>query len=226
MEIKFPPLGPEDIEVRISGKQGSDMELALYMNVRSVWKFLDAAVGAENWQSEFKSVDGKLFCAISIWDPDKGTWVRKENAGTPTDFESVKGEASDAMKRAAFVWGLGRELYTAPAILVKSPETPLFVKDVEYTGKVISKLIIMDAKGKIIFSYGRDEKPTKETKDEDVVVTSGKYKGRTLYDICRENACLLFEITKEADPSVAGAAKRLIMSNPKLKAMWEKKEGK
>ena len=39
------------------------------------------------------------------------SWVWKWNMGTESDFEAEKGEASDAFKRAAVLWGIGRFLY-------------------------------------------------------------------------------------------------------------------
>lgn len=39
------------------------------------------------------------------------SWVWKWDMGTESDFEEEKGEASDAFKRAAVKWGIGRFLY-------------------------------------------------------------------------------------------------------------------
>lgn len=79
---------------------------------------LDETVGAENWQCDFRSIDGKLFCGIGC--RFGGEWVWKWDTGTPSNMEAQKGEASDARKRAGFAWGIGRELYTAPFIWVSA----------------------------------------------------------------------------------------------------------
>ena len=49
-------------------------------------------------------------------------WVCKEDTGTESNTEAEKGLASDSFKRAGFNWGIGRELYTAPLIYVKSED--------------------------------------------------------------------------------------------------------
>ena len=49
-----------------------------------------------------------------------------QDVGTPSNFESEKGAASDAFKRACFNLGIGRELYDYPNIHIelKSGENP------------------------------------------------------------------------------------------------------
>lgn len=72
-------------------------------------RILDETLGAENWQSEFYECKGTLFCRVGI-DIVRGDglheWVWKSNAGAPSNMEAQKGEASDALKRACFTWGM------------------------------------------------------------------------------------------------------------------------
>lgn len=63
-------------------------------------------------QRSHELINGNLFCTVSVWDTDKGVWVNKQDVGTESNTEKEKGQASDAFKRAAFNWGIGRELYT------------------------------------------------------------------------------------------------------------------
>jgi hypothetical protein len=58
-----------------------------------------------------------LFCSIGI-NVD-GWWVWKSDCGTESNVEKQKGEASDAFKRAAVMWGVGRFLYSLD--IVKLP---------------------------------------------------------------------------------------------------------
>ena len=96
-------------------------ELA-YIDARDVMDLLDEVVGAENWQCDYKELGGKMYCGIGIrttmnlstdphGDVTYGSWVWKWDMGTESEFDSEKGEASDAFKRAAVKWGVGRFLY-------------------------------------------------------------------------------------------------------------------
>lgn len=120
-DISFRPLEAEDIEVRVAQCSDKGVSLLLYKDARCDMRILDDAVGAENWQCEYKSIDGNLFCSVGIkYDltDDLSEWVYKQDVGTPSNMEGEKGCASDAFKRACFKWGIGRELYTAPFIWV------------------------------------------------------------------------------------------------------------
>lgn len=91
----------------------------LYKDARVDQKMLDEAFGMFGWQKRYERDNkGNLFCIVSIKSPD-GEWIEKSDVGTESNMESIKGEASDAFKRACFNWGIGRELYTAPQIWVK-----------------------------------------------------------------------------------------------------------
>jgi hypothetical protein len=95
---------------------------------------LDAAVGQMNWQVTYqRDSKGVLQCSIGIWDESKkmdtGDWVWKTSNGIESDFESEKGEYSDAFKRAGFMWGIGRQLYDFPQITVILNEKDYYEKE-------------------------------------------------------------------------------------------------
>lgn len=58
---------------------------------------------------------------MSIYEETVG-WVSKEDVGTESNTEKEKGQASDSFKRACFNWGIGRELYDYPFIMIKLNE--------------------------------------------------------------------------------------------------------
>ena len=62
-----------------------------------------------NWKREHEVIDGKLFCSVSIYDPEKKEWISKSDVGTESFTEKEKGESSDSFKRACVNWGIGRE---------------------------------------------------------------------------------------------------------------------
>lgn len=90
----------------------SGMALA-YLDSRDVMDRLDAVVGPDNWQSEHPWSDSKkLACRIGIRIGDQ--WVWKGDGAGDTAVEADKGAFSDALKRAAVSWGIGRYLYRCP----------------------------------------------------------------------------------------------------------------
>jgi len=87
----------------------SAMALA-YMDARHVMDRLDTVCGSENWQDSYtESAKGRVICTISILIGDQ--WVSKSDGAGDTAVEGEKGGISDAFKRAAVKWGIGRYLY-------------------------------------------------------------------------------------------------------------------
>ena len=143
--------------------------LLLYKDARVDQRLLDEVVGPMNWQREHQVVNGNLYCTVSIYDQDKKVWVGKQDVGTESNTEKEKGEASDSFKRACFNWGIGRELYTAPDIFInlKSDDlngnklkTRFSVSSIEYDQDEISKLIIVDDRGEVRFTYPKNTTKT------------------------------------------------------------------
>lgn len=112
-----------------------------YVTARAIQNRLDAVVGAQNWKPVFRQWhtvtdrDGNpipsQLCTIQIFDDERHEWLEKTDGAENTDYEPVKGGLSDAMKRAASQWGIGRYLYKLGTPWV----------DVEFFGKtaVIAK---------------------------------------------------------------------------------------
>lgn len=82
-----------------------------YVDARDVMDKLDEVVGPQNWTKEYKEVKGNLYCGIGIKFPDSEEFIWKWDCGSETQVEEQKGEASDAFKRAAVNFGVGRFLY-------------------------------------------------------------------------------------------------------------------
>ena len=81
-----------------------------YIDARDVMRRLDEACGAEGWQDEYPWSDGKrVVCRIGIKIDDE--WIWKTDGAGDSDMEGEKGALSDAFKRAAVKWGIGRYLY-------------------------------------------------------------------------------------------------------------------
>ena len=100
--------------VQSSNKYGASC--VAYIDSRDVQDLLDDVCGANNWQCKYEEFKGNLFCSIGIYDTNTSQWVWKSDCGTESNVEKQKGEASDAFKRAAVMWGVGRFLYSKTII--------------------------------------------------------------------------------------------------------------
>lgn len=97
-----------------------------YIDARDVMDRLDNVVGPQGWQSQFYSLKEHIYCKIGlkvgeewVWKSDVGVEAGQANAKATEDIK-VKGEASDAFKRAAVHWGIGRFLYDMEFVKVGS----------------------------------------------------------------------------------------------------------
>lgn len=88
-----------------------------YIDSRDVQKRLDEVLGISNWRDYLERVDGGFVSGIEI--RIDGEWIRRSDAAGDTKVEPIKGGASDAFKRAAAKWGVGRYLYYMPNIWVE-----------------------------------------------------------------------------------------------------------
>lgn len=115
---------PDSISWR-AGTTTADKKSCLplaYIDARDVQDRLDEVVGPENWQIVFHdSPGGGIMCGLGIRiEREAGfEWVWKYDGADQTQFEAVKGGLSDAFKRSAVQWGVGRYLYG-----MKSPWVP------------------------------------------------------------------------------------------------------
>lgn len=96
--------------------RNGDKALALaYLDARDVMDRLDKVCGPENWQSRYTETPrGRVLCEIGIRIGDE--WVWKSDGAGDTAVEGEKGGISDALKRAAVQWGVGRYLYRLDAV--------------------------------------------------------------------------------------------------------------
>lgn len=93
-------------------KDGKKAQVLAYVDARTVMKRLDAVLGIDGWTDEMRPIaDGKGFvCRLGVRVPG-GDWIYREDVADLSQVEAVKGGASDAFKRAAVKFGVGRYLY-------------------------------------------------------------------------------------------------------------------
>lgn len=145
------PFAPSKISWRVGSTtkdKSKGMALA-YVDARDVQDRLDEVCGVENWQCRYVPMhDKKTVCEIGIrhfvhgspeldergaWKhPQAFEWIWKSDGAGDSDIEAEKGALSDAFKRAAVRFGIGRYLYDLESPWV---ELDTYEKD----GKVFAK---------------------------------------------------------------------------------------
>lgn len=124
------PLKISEVEFRQGRTFGNKISYLAYKDARVDQNRLDSVVGPGYWQRKHEVIDGNLYCSVGIYNAEIKEWVWVQDVGTPSNFESEKGAASDAFKRACFNLGIGRELYDYPNIVIelKKGEEPKYLK--------------------------------------------------------------------------------------------------
>ena len=102
-------------------RDGKTAKVGSYIDARAVEDRLDEEVGPGNWQTSYRCIDPAdkaVECTLSI--RIDGEWAGKADVGYPNeakdadnpDKEPWKAAYSDALKRAAVQWGIGRYIYS------------------------------------------------------------------------------------------------------------------
>lgn len=149
-----------------------------YIDSRQVQDILDDVCGPANWQTEYYELKGNIYCKLGILIND--SWIWKTDVGTPGDIEKEKSEASDALKRAAVHWGIGRFLYNTSIIKLEASNNKPF-----YNGKELwTPAQITQACNDYLKSGSKPKKaiPAKKELPEDVKEAIAKLKNVTSKD--------------------------------------------
>lgn len=126
------PFDPDRVSWRVgatSGDKSKGLALA-YIDARDVMQRLDEVAGAE-WQCTYPHAGTKTVCSIGIKVGEE--WIWKSNGAGDSDVEAEKGALSDAFKRAAVMWGIGRYLYDvdSPWVQIEPMGRSFKIKDSE-----------------------------------------------------------------------------------------------
>lgn len=175
-DYEFRLLDANEIEVRVgqggNAKSPNWCSLLLYKDARCDMRRLDEKFGIFGWKRKHEFIGNALFCTVSVYKEGLG-WIDKQDVGVPSNTEAIKGQASDAFKRACSCLGIGRELYSAPKILINlNPQVDysrsgkltvsFHVGYIGYNARKITKLIIQDDKNYIRWYCGMTETEVQE----------------------------------------------------------------
>src|SRR5262245_34762412 len=139
VELLAAPFEPKEVKFKPQMVKNNRALAAAYIDARLVQDRLDEVLGTENWQDRYKILpDGSVMCRLSLFIA--GRWVSKTDVGSPSEQQDagdrLKAAFSDALKRAAVKFGIGRYLYRLPAVcvdydplkkqIVQVPQLPAF----------------------------------------------------------------------------------------------------
>jgi len=111
------PFPPSRVHWRVGqkNKDGTKGMVLAYLDARDVMGRLDEVCGPQNWEDRYEETpSGRVICTIGIRCQEYDLVEKSDGAGD-TGFEGAKGGISDAFKRAAVKWGIGRYLYECKA---------------------------------------------------------------------------------------------------------------
>lgn len=111
---------PMPYKWRVQSTKFGKSTVVAYVDARQVQDKLDEVLGGANWQNDFKLIDGKLFGGVGV--NTKDGWIWKWDTGVESNMDAEKGQVSDAFKRAAVHFGVGRFLYSLGIVTLNSKE--------------------------------------------------------------------------------------------------------
>ena len=128
------PFPPDEVKWKVQATKGTWSTYVAYVDSRAVAKKLDDATSLM-WQDRYEEVSGLLICSIGLFID--GQWIWRSDTGTESDMDKEKGHVSDAFKRCAVKFGVGRDLYDMPIIKIKNTGSNQGKPFATYKGKQI-----------------------------------------------------------------------------------------
>lgn len=108
------PFHPDCVKWKPGATKGNSALALAYIDARDVMNRLDDVVGVGNWSDAYEVLaGGDVMCRLSVRIGDE--WITKSDVGAIGDSKDqgndIKTAFSDALKRAAVKFGIGRYLY-------------------------------------------------------------------------------------------------------------------
>ena len=112
------PFEPREVKYKPQMVKNNRCLAMAYIDARLIQDRLDDVLGNENWEDSSKLLpDGSVMCRLRCKLGDR--WITKTDVGSPSEQpdsgDRLKAAVSDALKRAAVKFGIGRYLYRLPA---------------------------------------------------------------------------------------------------------------
>ncbi len=112
------PFEPGEVRFKPAVVSGTRALALAYVDARAIQDRLDHVLGVAGWQDEYECLpDGSVVCRLRLHLGNE--WITKMDVGGPSEQpdegDRRKAAFSDALKRAAVKFGIGRYLYRLPA---------------------------------------------------------------------------------------------------------------
>jgi hypothetical protein len=112
------PFDPRDVKWKPQAVKNNRALAIAYLDARAIQDRLDEVLGVEGWQDEYQLLpDGSVICKLQLHLGER--WITKMDVGSPSEQpdggDRLKAAFSDALKRAAVKFGIGRYLYRLQA---------------------------------------------------------------------------------------------------------------
>ena len=126
------PFDPSEVKFKPAVVSGTRAMAIAYVDARVIQDRLDDVLGVAGWQDEYECLpDGGVVCRLRLHLGDQ--WITKMDVGGPSEQpdegDRRKAAFSDALKRAAVKFGVGRYLYRLPSQWVDyDPQKRQFVR--------------------------------------------------------------------------------------------------
>lgn len=167
-----------------------------YLDARAIAERLDSVVGQNHWKDSYTpwhncTVEGKQrqsqLCTIYIYDDELKEWIGKTDGAEDSNIEPVKGGLSDAFKRAAVKWNIGRYLYGFEPVWVKAKQRgDSYVidksEDAKLENSYNSTIVTMFGTGNNQ-SGQQPTQPTSQPKGDNVIPMSPQQTNAPVYQI-------------------------------------------
>lgn len=108
------PFDASEVKWKPQAVKGNRALAVCYIDARLVMDRLDEVFGVGGWKDEYTPLsNGAVLCQLSV--KVGGEWVSRQDVGSeseqPDEHDRTKAAFSDALKRAAVKYGIGRYLY-------------------------------------------------------------------------------------------------------------------
>jgi hypothetical protein len=112
------PFNPSEVRFKPGAVSGNRALALAFIDARVIRDRLDSVLGVGGWQDSYRVLpSGAVMCRLRC--RIGGEWVSRTDVGGPSEQpdagDRVKAAFSDALKRAAVKFGVGRYLYRLPA---------------------------------------------------------------------------------------------------------------
>lgn len=127
------PFDPDEVKWKPQVVKENRAYAIAYIDARVVMDRLDEVLGVGGWQDTYEFLpDGSCLCKLQLFIG--GTWITKMDVGGESEQKDEgdrhKAALSDALKRTAIKFGVGRYLYRLPGQWVDyDPQRKKFLKD-------------------------------------------------------------------------------------------------